>query len=163
MASPSKKAKSALCQAGELSLRDAPSKINSNKWKRFLSDIHEESSTFSGIQQQTLEASLKSNKEYAKCEQISFNAIHNVIRKPPLQDTGIPRVKKPKETIPEIKNAYDPFEYEFRISKSRVFPARKNSAQRIFNPIRLKDYPDLKRHQDIPVIGGEVVSDPLLL
>ena len=162
MSSP-KKAKSSLQQAGELSIRDPPSKISTKRWKRFLSDIHEESSTFSGIQEQTLAASLRSNQEYAKCEQVSFNAIHNVTRKPPLQDTGVPRVKKPKEPVTEPKKTYDPFEYAFRISNSYVFPVRKNSAQRIFNPVKLQDYPNLKRKKDIPVVGGEVVTDPLLI
>ncbi|EAX87550.1 hypothetical protein TVAG_318650 [Trichomonas vaginalis G3] len=136
------------------------------KWFSLIQHIREESESFNQILKAGSEQRAQSNLEYKKQSQISFNMIHNVKRSSPAQSPNrVPYLSRSANISPkknqekQIKKPqkYGPMEFEMPVTNSSKWPKRKSCAQRILNPIHLKDYPDMTRPKDDYVVMGDVL------
>jgi hypothetical protein len=130
----------------------AKSKINAHRWSDFLVDIKNESVKFKEILQRTFSDRQKVNSEFAKCAQISFNAIHNVRRSRPPEDDGVFRPLNRRG--PDIGG--QPIQPLANPTQPRPKPARAMAASRFFAPEKLKAVYGLEPKQRDTFVVAEV-------
>jgi hypothetical protein len=136
----------------------AASKINTQRWSAFLTDIKGESVRFREVLVRASADHKSVDARFRKCAQLSFNAIHNVKRVKPSEDNGVFRLtrlpgKTPEETQP------DPMDY---IGTGGVVfcppsyrPRRAASAAHALAPAKLDEvYAVEPKVRDIPVVCG---------
>lgn len=137
------------------------------KWFNLIQHIREESESFNQILKAGAEQRAQSNLEFKKQSQISFNMIHGVKRCSPTQSPNrVPYLSKSatqsptkrREESPKKLSKYGPMEFEMPVTNNSKWPKRKSCANRILNPVRLQDYPDLKRKKDDCIVMGDVLQ-----
>lgn len=136
------------------------------KWDLFVSQLKEDRKDLKNIIQKGSEDMAKSNVEYSKCKQRSFNSIHSIKRKSMIDIERVPRIKKPispKKVSSSFSSPIKPIEYETPVTNTYIWPKRDTSAKRVYSPTKLSNYPSMERHQDIAVMHGAIVKEPTLL
>lgn len=133
------------------------------RWNGFLTDIHQESTTFGEVVKSGILVKDMNEIDYKKHAQRSFNAIHNVERKKPDPNKMVFRQKRKSTTRSINDQPKNPFQYETRLANYNNWPKRPGTARRILTPVRLGDYPDMERPKDVIALFGKPVSEPSLL
>lgn len=135
----------------------------SNRWTGFLNDIQQESNQFGEIVKNGSIVKEKNDQEFKQTAQKSFNAIHNVKRKKADPNKMVPRQKRRQIKSLNAKDK-NQFHHDMRLANYSNWPLRATSpTKRILSPIRLGDYPNMKRPMDVPTMLGEPVANPIIL
>jgi hypothetical protein len=146
--------------------RRSQSQQRRSRWSGFLGDVQNESVTFKEILRESAARKEQSNQDYRTFAQLSFNAIHNVVRKKPDPSRMTPNrysrlqgFHPPPSQISEPP--VTPFEFDTRVANHNRWPERPvtRNSLRVLNPVRLRDYSGMARHKDVPCILGAQVSD----
>ena len=143
---------------------NAPADEDEQPLRLFLSEIKDESESFTNAVKMTAMQRFQSNDEYRKYSHESFNAMYKV-RGKPVQDQYrmVPRLSRPQtantkpKKIPKRRRPDpDQFEFDVRITNNDRWPLRNvtNMSQRVLSPTRLKDYPDTRRRKDLACVCG---------
>jgi hypothetical protein len=136
----------------------AASKINTQRWSAFLTDIKGESVRFREVLVRASADHKTVDARFRKCAQLSFNAIHNVKRVKPSEDDGVFRLTRLAGRSPEGPQP-DPLDY---IATGGVVfcppsykPKRAASAAHALAPAKLDVvYQVQPKPRDIPVVCG---------
>ncbi len=83
------------------------------RWNGFLTDVKIEGTMYTDVLSKASIEKEETNLQYKTISQRSFNAIHNVKRRPPPSDTGVPHVKKiiRRKTFEEEPKIVDEIQY----------------------------------------------------
>ena len=140
------------------------------KWFNLIDQVKEENQALAEIIKKGTDERTKSNLEYSKYVQKSFNSIHGVKRSQPVSPVisrSLPRSKSVRREKP-IKTrglsqlaSFGVMEFETPVTNVDRWPKRNSAAKRILSPIKLKDYPDSHKKRDMYVLTGEVVPPQL--
>jgi hypothetical protein len=132
-----------------------------SRWAGFIGDVRNETATFKEILRQGATQQERSNVQFTQSAQRSFNAIHNIVRRK-IDESGRPPAQRrgPSQSAPTLAIPESPFEYDFKIANHDRWPVRPvtRGTQRIFAPVRLRDYPKITRPKDIPYLTGWPVT-----
>jgi hypothetical protein len=134
----------------------SPRPYKVKRWVEFLGDVKQEGEAFKQVLKAAADQKERANTAYVRASQRSFNAIHNVTRKQFDESRAVPRLSRPVTRSAGSREPPKlPFEFDVRISNHDRWPRRANatrSSQRVFSPVRLKDYSCLGTPLEKPVI-----------
>ena len=137
------------------------------KWFNLIEQVREENQALAEIIKKGTDERTKSNLEYSKARQQSFNAIHNLKKSTPSSPMS-PSKSRPRSVrrenleTREISqlSSFTVMEFETPVTNVDRWPKRKCPAKRILSPIKLKDYGN-KRKKDMIILTGDVIPPQL--
>lgn len=138
-------------------------------WFNFVRQLKEDSKIMKTIIKKGHEDGVNSNKEYSEFRQKTFNAIYGVKRKPATEIERVPKARRigcsslsTSRTAPQ-KSYVKEIEFEMPPTNTYNWPKRNSSAKRVFRPVKLNDYPNMKRKKDLIILYGAPVHEATAL
>ena len=140
------------------------------KWFNLIDQVKEENQALAEIIKKGTDERTKSNLEYFRFRQQSFNSIHNIKKSTPSSPMSPNKMQRSKSVRRENQtekrgigqlSSFAVMEFETPVTNVDRWPKRNSAAKRILSPVKLKDYGNIRKKRDMFILSGDVIPPQL--